>query len=200
MSAFSNKSANVLAEFGSHKVRNGMVIFTLGHSEDVINILSKAKDKGTNFQVNIIESTPKSQGRKTAVKLAKKDIKVNYFADSAMRLAIKNSDIVLLGADAVTQRGVVYADIGSEAVSELAAKYDIPVYFCISIGKKHKEIVQRYEKSKSLESARELWNIKSKRINILNYKYEKVNPRLITGMISDAGILKVPHFISELRE
>lgn len=177
-----------------------MVVFTLGYSNEVLQILLKAKNKGVKFEASVIETTPSFAGRKTAQILAKNGIFVNYFSDSALRIAMKKADLVLLGCDLISRDGTIYAKTGSELASEMAEKHDIPVYFCMSCSKYMPTAADSLEKNKKLGNSNELWNVKNKNINILNYKYEKVNPKLITGTISEFGILKLPFFVSEARK
>ena len=67
----------------------------------VMAILKKAKEQGKKFEVYNTETRPKFQGRITATELAKLGIPVTHYIDSAARLAIKQTDMMLIGCDAI---------------------------------------------------------------------------------------------------
>ena len=123
-------SKSLIVDIGSKKIKNGMVVFTHGHSSNVNAILIEAKKQGKQFEVHNTETRPRYHGRKTAEELSKAGIKVVHYVDLAARFALKKADIMLIGADSINSEGRVINKIGSELFAEVARKYDIPVYVC----------------------------------------------------------------------
>jgi ribose 1,5-bisphosphate isomerase len=120
----------IISEIGAQKIKNGMVIFTHCHSSTVINILKKAKTQGKRFEVYNTETRPMLQGRQTAEELSSYGIPVTHFVDAAARVALKESDMMLIGAESITNEGKIINKIGSEMFAEVAKALDVPVYAC----------------------------------------------------------------------
>ena len=187
-----------IASIGANKIRNGMVIFTHCHSSTVINILKKAKQMKKSFEVHNTETRPLFQGRTTAKELSKLNIPVTHYVDSAMRLALKKADIVLLGADAITPEKAINK-IGSEVIAELANKYDIPVYVCCNSWKFDYHTIFGFEEEIETRKEKEIWKNPPKNTKICNYAFEKINLNLVTAIISEIGDYRPSVFIEEIK-
>lgn len=188
-----------IADIGSQKIRSGITVFTHCHSSTVINILKKAKQQNKHFEVHNTETRPKFQGRITAQELSKLGIPVTHFVDAAARYALKKSDIMLIGADAITSEGKVINKIGSELFAEIAHKFEIPVYVCTDSWKFDPASVFGYEEELEVRKAAEIWSRPPKGVHIHNYAFEKIDAELITGIISEIGIYRPEIFVEELR-
>lgn len=190
------KAKETIADIGSKKIKKGMVVYTHCHSSLVVATLLKAKSKGINFEVHNTETRPLFQGRITAQELAKAGIRVTHYVDSALRLAMKKADIVLLGADAVTAERVINK-IGSELVAETAEKYQVPLYICTDSWKLDPKTLFGYEEDIEKRPYTEVWPSHPKGVKIDNHAFERIDPNLIMGIISELGIFKHSQFIEE---
>jgi len=184
-----------IALLGASKIKDGTVVFTHCHSSTVMNILKKAKDQGKKFSVCNTETRPLLQGRKTAKELSDYGIPVEHFVDSAARIALKKSDLALVGFDAIDSRGRIYNKIGSELLTEAAFKLGVPVYFC---GDSWKYDEKPYENIEE-RSPKEIWPEAPKKVKVSNYAFEIINPLLITGVITELGIFKPSVYLEELK-
>ena len=189
-----------IEEIGSKKIQNGFIVYTHCHSSTVTSILKKAWNEGKRFEVHVTETRPFLQGRITARELASNGIPVTIFVDSAARLALKKANIMLIGCDAITAEGIVINKIGSELFAEVANKYDVPVYVATHSLKFDPMTFFGFEVEIEKRAAREVWEKPPKGIKISNYVFEKINPKLITGIISELGILKPETFIQEVKK
>ncbi len=194
------KSGKTIANIGSKKIKSNMIIYTHCHSSTVMDILIKAKEQGKNFEVYNTETRPLYQGRTTAKELAKKGIKVTHFVDSGMRIAIKEADIVLLGADAITCESKAINKIGSELAAEIAKDFDVPCYICTNSWKYDPQTVFGFDEKIEKRHKKEVWKNPPKNVKISNYAFEMVSPELITGIISELGIYNPFVFVSEVRD
>jgi len=176
-----------------------MVVFTHCHSSTVIEILKQANKQGKRFTVHNTETRPKFQGRLTAQELARLGIPVVHYVDSAARLALKKADIMLIGADAITTEGKVINKIGSELMAEVAEKWDVSLYVCSDSWKFDPKSVFGYEEEIEKRKPTEIWPTAPKGVKIDNFAFEKVNPDLITGIISELGIYKPTIFVEEVK-
>ena len=186
-----------IIKFGSNKVKAGMIIFTHCHSSTVVDILIEARRRKT-FSVNNTETGPLFQGRITAKQLSDAGIAVRHWVDSAARLALKKADIVLFGADAITTEGKVINKIGSELIAEIAQRYDAPVFVCTDSWKFDPKTRFGFEEPIETRSPSEVWKNPPKKATIMNPAFEKISPRLITGIISELGVYKPEIFVEEV--
>jgi ribose 1,5-bisphosphate isomerase len=187
------KDRQKIANFGASLIKNNSIVFTHCHSSTVIDILKAAKAQGKKFVVHNTETRPMFQGRITAIELAKAKIPVKHFIDSAAMLAMKDADIMLIGADWISQKGVANK-IGTEMFAEIATKYfKIPVYCCSHSWKYS-------DKSIVIEQrpASEVWTEAPKNIQIYNPAFEIAESKHIKGIISEFGMLNYKDFLKRM--
>lgn len=194
------EAEKMIAEIGSRIVEEGSVVYTHCHSSSVVNVIRKAKESGKWFRVYNTETRPLFQGRKTAKEIASMKIPVNHYVDSAARLAIKEADIVLFGADAMTSEGRIVNKIGSEMFSIMANKYDVPVYICMDSWKFNPKSILGYEEKIEGRGSKEIWSRAPKGVKIQNPAFERVLPDLITAIVSELGVYPPEIFVEEVRK
>lgn len=194
-----NEAKEKIALFGSRKIKNGMVVFTHCHSSSVVSVLLKAKEQGKEFEVFNTETRPLFQGRITAKELAKAGIKVTMFIDAAARIALKKADLMLIGADAITVEGKVINKIGSELFAVIADRYDVPVYSCTDSWKFDRGSIYGIPVEIENRSEKEIWPNKPRGVLIENPVFEKVDWKLITGVVSELGIHRPEILVEEVR-
>lgn len=170
------------------------IIFTHCHSTTVVLTLIEAKKRGIKFEVYNTETRPRFQGRKTSRELSNAKIKVTEFVDAAARIALKKSNVMLIGCDAILTdskgnvTGVVNK-VGSGMFAEIAYDHKVPVYVLGNswkIAPKNLKIEER--------DIKEVWKIAPKKIKIRNPAFEIVDGKYVTAIISELGILKIKDF------
>lgn len=194
------KSKQEIAEIGAKKIRDGMKIFTHCHSSTVEEIFRKAKEQGRNFTVYNTETRPRFQGRITAENISKLGIPVVHFVDSAGRTFLKECDLFLFGCDAVTAEGKIYNKIGTENLAEFADENRIPAYSVtnswkfdpLTAGGADEEIEQR--------DPNEVWENPPAGVKIMNPAFEVVPPALVSGIITELGIVKPESLVIEVQK
>ncbi len=169
-------------------------IMTHCHSSTLEKALISAHKSGKRFSVLNLETRPLMQGHITAKHLLKHGIPVTMSVDSAMHLLVKECDFVILGADAITKKGVTNK-IGSAALAELAYKHKKPVYIITDSWKFSKNSVPIEERDK-----KEVWKNYPKKLKINNPSFEMIKPKFIESIISELGILKYNSFLKEARK
>ena len=182
-----------ITKFGLRLIKNNSTIFTHCHSSTVINILKYAKKKGKKFQVYNTETRPLYQGRKTAIELAKAKIKVTTILDDAAHDAIKKSNLMLIGADAIL-KDVIINKIGSGLFTELAYYHNVPVYIASNSWKFSNKPVKIEERN-----FKEVWKNAPKNIKIRDPSFEIVKNKYIKAIVSELGILKSSIFIKRVK-
>ena len=194
-----NMSAKKIAEYGAKKIENDMTVFTHCHSSGVMAVLKEARKQGKKFQVYCTETRPLLQGRKTAKELAGLKIPVTMFVDSGARIALKDSDLFLFGADAITSEGKVINKIGTEMFAEVADKYDTDTYCCTDSWKYDPMTVFGYKEPIERRDPKEVWDKSPRGVKIVNLAFERVHPEVITAIISELGVHPPTVFIQEVR-
>ncbi len=189
----------MIAKIASHRIHTGMIVFTHCHSSTVINILREAKKEGKWFRVYNTETRPLFQGRITARELSKLRIPVTHFVDSAARIAIRKADIILFGVDAITTTKI-YNKIGSEMFAVIANKYDVPLYVCGDSWKFDPEGIYGFEETVEKRGPEEVWKNPPKGVKIENPTFERINPDLVTAIISELGVYQPEAFVEEVRK
>ncbi len=192
--------SETISKIGAKKIKPRMTVYTHCHSSAVMDIFSEAQKQKIPFSVCNTETRPRYQGRITASELSQKGIPVTHYVDSALRLAIKESNCIFLGADAIDYKGCIYNKIGSELICEIAKLYKVPVYICTDSWKfdpltdaKHNEIIE-------LRDEAEVWEKAPKGVTIKNYAFEKIDPTLVQGIISELGILQPQAFLAKVKD
>jgi ribose 1,5-bisphosphate isomerase len=184
-------------KFGANLVQNNTIIFTHCHSSTVVSILIEAKRQGKKFEVYNTETRPNFQGRITAKELIKAGIPVTMFIDNSSTAALKEAKLFLFGVDAITAQGTVVNKIGNRMMAEIAEKYDVPRYACSFSWKfDPKTVLGNIEKLES-RSEKEVWPDKPKKLKISNIVFEEIPAHLMTGIITELGILEPGTFVSE---
>lgn len=192
-------SKTQIAEIGAKKIREGMTVFTHCHSGTVTGILIKARQDGKRFTVRNTETRPRYQGRKTAEELAAAGIPVIHSVDSAGRLGIKESDMFLFGADAVTVEGNVINKIGTTALVEFANAYQIPVYSCTNSWKFDPATISGADEPIEERDPAEIWESPPAGVKIINPAFELTSSDKITGIITELGVFKPETLVTEIK-
>ncbi len=115
--ASSENAVKRIGEIGAGRVRDGDTIMTHCNSAAAISIMAEAKAQGRDINVIVTESRPRWQGHLTIEQLDRLGIKTSLIVDSAVRYFMKDIDIVIVGADAVTVNGSVINKIGTSQLA-----------------------------------------------------------------------------------
>jgi len=183
--------ADKITVFGARKLSQYKSVYTHCHSSSVMKIIKAIKPK----VVYVTETRPLYQGRITAEELASAGIKVVYFVDAAMRLAIKRADVVLIGADAITSDGKVINKVGTSLAAEIAEKHSTPFHVCTHSLKYDPRTEFGFDTEIEKRHAGEVWKRAPKGVKISNYAFERIHPDQITTIISDLGVLAPEAFL-----
>ena len=117
----------LIAQNGENLVENGSRVLTFSASGSILEILKKAKAKGKSFHVVVGESRPMLEGRSLARFLGNAKIPVTLITDAAMGIFAKQADLLLVGADSVSETTFVNK-IGTFYLCLLSREYGVPLY------------------------------------------------------------------------
>ncbi|MDP2840718.1 MAG: ribose 1,5-bisphosphate isomerase [Candidatus Methanoperedens sp.] len=116
----SENAVKRIGEIGAKRVRDGDTIMTHCNSSAAISIIAAAHAQGKEITVIATESRPRLQGLLTIKQLDSLGIKTSLIVDSAVRYFMKEVDLVVMGADAVTVNGSVINKIGTSQLAMAA--------------------------------------------------------------------------------
>ncbi len=116
----SENAVKRIGEIGAKRVRDGDTIMTHCNSSAAISIMAAAHAQGKDISVIATESRPRLQGLLTIKQLDALGIKTSLIVDSAVRYFMKEVDLVVMGADAVTVNGSVINKIGTSQLAMAA--------------------------------------------------------------------------------
>lgn len=195
-----NTSKQKIAGIGAKKIKDGMTVFTHCHASTVTGILLEAWKQGKRFIVHNTETRPRYQGRKTAEELAKAGIPVIHSVDSAGRVSMKECDLYLFGADAITAEGNVINKIGTTMFAEFAELYQIPVYSCTNSWKFSPETLKGEDEPIEERDSAEVWKDAPKGVKVINPAFELTPADKISGIITELGVFKPETLVLEIQK
>jgi methylthioribose-1-phosphate isomerase len=164
-----------------------------------LGVIRAARESGKRLGVIATETRPVMQGsRLTAFELLHDGIDVSLITDTAVghMMAMGAINHVIVGADRVLHTGHVFNKIGTYQVAVLANKHNVPFYVAAPLStfdfESNPEDVIIEDRS-----ADEVVKVGKKRIapkgvRVFNPAFDMTPPELITGIITQKGILKPP--------
>lgn len=164
-----------------------------------LGVIRSARESGKRLSVIATETRPVMQGsRLTAFELQHDGIDVSLIPDTAVghmmaRGAIKR---VIVGADRVLRTGHVFNKIGTYQVAILARRHKVPFYVAAPLStfdlKSRPEDVVIEERSTDEVVRVGNKRVAPKGVRIFNPAFDMTPPELITGIITEKGVLKPP--------
>ncbi|MHA2202804.1 MAG: translation initiation factor eIF-2B, partial [Candidatus Hodarchaeales archaeon] len=183
-----NEAKLKIFQTGAERIQDGSRVFTHCHSSITVGIFIEAAKQGKDFEVISTETRPLYQGRKTARRLIKNNIRVTHIVDSAMRWAMNNFNphMVFMGADAITVEGVALNKIGSRLCALASEEEHIPLYICTSLLKYDQATSIGRLSEIEMRAPFEIWDEDvPPGIRILNPAFETIDRNNIAAYITE---------------
>jgi translation initiation factor eIF-2B subunit delta len=177
-----------VAEGALGLIEEGSTIVTLSNSSTVQHALIHAQRAGRRLEVICAESCPSHEGREQATLLANCGLSVTLLEDQAAIAAVEHANLVLVGADMLTNRGLVNK-IGTYAMAKIAREADKPFYtLCGS----EKFLPPGFRPHAPADSApEELWTNQPQDIGGPQQLFDFTPLELLSGIVTEQGILPV---------
>lgn len=183
---YSRNAVTKVAEFGAELISQDKVVLAHSNSSTILEIFKKAHDTGKSFQVILTESRPICEGKELAKELSNLGIQSLYLIDAAIGIGIERADIVLLGADSLTETSLVNK-IGTKGICLMSREAVVPCYAaCESSKFTPKKLSPKKEKPRN---PKEVWDNPPSETSVENYYFDEVPLELFTGIITEDGIL-----------
>ena len=187
-------SKRSIIELGLPYVKHFENVLTHCHSSTAVAILKGIGGVNSSFDVVCTETRPLFQGRTTAKSLLDDGISTTMIADSAAESFIigrgsVSIDAIFIGCDQITLDGYCINKIGSWGIGMAANLASKPLYVVSPLLK-----VDPYIKAKDISieirEDDELWSEAPKELKMFNPAFEIVDAKLITGFMTEFGIIK----------
>ena len=185
------KSATILTHC------NAGALATVGYGT-ALGVVRSAYAKDNTVQVFADETRPRQQGaRITTFELVMDKIPVTLITDGMCSYFMNKGmiDMVVVGADRIAANGDTANKIGTYTVAIAAKYHNIPFYVAAPLSTIDTSIKTGAEIPIEERSHEEVTHINGKRIcaegvNIINPGFDVTPNELITGIITEVGILK----------
>ena len=178
---------------------NAGALATVGYGT-ALGVIRAAKDSGKNVKVIATETRPVQQGsRLTAFELKHDGVDVSLIPDTAVGYTMANGLVnkVVVGADRILRTGHVYNKIGTYQVATMAKQHDIPFYVAAPLStfdlKSNPEDVTIEQRDSSEVTGIGDTKTAPDGIDVINPAFDMTPPELISGIITENGIVKPPY-------
>ncbi|MCA9803701.1 MAG: hypothetical protein KC777_17135 [Cyanobacteria bacterium HKST-UBA02] len=182
------ESAAKIADMAFDLIEPGCFVFAYSFSSTVVSALLNARAKGRYFRVACTEARPSLEGRKFAARLSAGGIEVVHTFDNAMGLVLANCAVAFMGCDGIARPGVVNK-VGSWLLAVGCRELGIPLY-ALSGTEKFVGEDRLFEFEKHHRPGAEVWEDAPRGISLLNNQYDLVPFSLISGLVTERGILE----------
>jgi translation initiation factor 2B subunit (eIF-2B alpha/beta/delta family) len=197
------RSNSAIAELTLPKLSrtpNSLRVLTHSASSSVEEALLLAHRQGLKLSVVCTETRPMLEGRDMAERLAGAGLDVTLIVDAGIALAVQESDVCLVGADAIGLGGVVNK-LGTWSMALAARETGVPIYVLCSTlkfwpaaaGKGPR--LERYD----LHDAREVYDgLAPLRVHNRYFEYTPLD--WFTAFLTDAGEMRRTDVTKYLRQ
>ena len=184
---------------------NAGALATVGYGT-ALGVIRASKESGKNIKVIATETRPVQQGsRLTAFELKHDGIDVSLIPDTAVGYTLANNLVnkIIVGADRILKTGHVFNKIGTYQVALLAKQHDVPFYVAaplstFDLSNNPEDIVIEQRKSSEVTMIGEKKTAPDD-INVINPAFDMTPPELISGIITENGVITAP-FVENIKE
>ena len=165
-----------------------------------LGVVRAIKESGKNIKVIATETRPVMQGsRLTAFELKHEGIDVSLIPDTAVGYTMANGLInkIVVGADRIVSTGHVFNKVGTYQIAIIAKQHNIPFYVAaplstFDLNSNTEDIVIEQRKASEVTS---IGNKKTAPdgINVINPAFDMTPPELISGIITEKGVIRQPY-------
>jgi len=182
-----------IGTYGARLVPEDARVLVHCHSSTVMRVLKQAHDDGKKPHVFCTESRPLYQGHLTAKELSGYGLKVTMFVDGASHLVLsqmRDTDLVLVGADAVTSEGDLVNKVGTAMVAHAAYDHEKRFYSCTATHKFDPLTLFGWPEPIEERPAAEVASPKEfPKVDLFNPAFDLTPAKLVTAYVTEIGVL-----------
>jgi translation initiation factor eIF-2B subunit delta len=159
-------------------------VFTISDSSAVADVVLGVGAKN----VVVTESRPQMEGRNLAERLAGEGVNVLLVVDAAAAMFMESVDVAVVGADSVLYDGSFVNKVGTRIVALAARDQGAPFYVVCSTSKFN--VMNYLGRGVTLEEKEPSEVAEIEGVNVRNPYFEVVPSRLVTGIITEMGVME----------
>lgn len=191
------KSNQQISKRASALIEDNCCVTTISYSMTVLEALKKAEQEGKDFEVICPESRPIKEGIELAFELNKNGISVTVVADCLAPTLLKETDLVLVGGDALSYGGLVNK-AGTYMLAKISQDTKTKVIALLSTQKFMP--IEEISKFIPEEDPSELLEDSKSGVKALNRYFDVTPFDLIDQVITEEGILSPVELDAKLGE
>jgi translation initiation factor eIF-2B subunit delta len=174
-----------LAEACLDRLAEGNVVLVHSYSSTVLRALLAAHEAGKGIRVICSEGRPALEGVRLAEALAVASVPVELCVDAALPGRAAEADVVLVGADAVTETWAINK-IGTYPLALAANATGRPFYLAASLDKLLPPLLAPLLRIPD-RPPEEIWSGTLRMLHVHNRYFDVTPLALITGVMTEAG-------------
>ena len=159
-------------------------VFTISDSSTVADVVLGVGAKN----VVVTESRPQMEGRNLAERLAGDGVNVLLVVDAAAAMFMESADVAVVGADSVLYDGSFVNKVGTRTLALAARDQGVPLYVVCSTSKFN--VMNYLGRGVELEEKDPSEVAEIEGVNVRNPYFEVVPGRLVTGIITEMGVME----------
>lgn len=190
-------------ELGAWLIDDGDNIVTHCHSGSVVKVLVTAWDDWKKIHVYNTETRPLYQWRRTSKDLVSAGVPDTMITDSSVAFFVDNlydNEIhinkVFLWADCIRTNGDTINKVGSFSIGLSAWHSGVPLYIVWSLLKVDVTNTIGIE----TRPGSELWSEAPKWLDIINYAFDLIPAKCITGILTEFGVIRPENILKEIEK
>ena len=165
-----------------------------------LGVIRATRESGKNIKVIATETRPIQQGsRLTAFELKHDGFDVSLIPDTAVGYSMANGLVnkVVVGADRIVKTGHVFNKIGTYQVATMAKQHGIPFYVAaplstIDMKTKAGDVIIEMRKGSEVTGIGDKQTAPDG-IGVINPAFDMTPPELISGIITEKGVVTAPY-------
>jgi translation initiation factor 2B subunit (eIF-2B alpha/beta/delta family) len=171
-------------------------LLTHSASSTVLRTVLYTQEIGRRPRVYCLESRPLYEGRQLAIELAAHNVEVTSIIDSAVYANLQNIELVLVGADSLTEEGVV-SKIGTAGLAVCAQSLGVPVYALADTSKIWPASLGKQPIHERAPA--DVWANAPENIKVQNRFYDITPWHAISGVVTEQGLLTAAEIRAQSR-
>jgi len=193
-----------IRKMGASILNKYKVILTHCHSSTSTGIIIDAFKNNPDLKVVSTETRPKYQGRITSEELFEAGVDVTMIVDSASASFIVDDrylpvEAIIIGADELLKNGSVINKVGSYQMALASEDGKDEFYVATSLLKLDPDRDIVFPEIE-IRDAEEVWGEAPRGMKIINPSFEVVPGKLITGLITELGLIKPGEVLSSAKK
>jgi ribose 1,5-bisphosphate isomerase len=184
-----------IADLAMPLIPGNSTAITHCHSSAAVIVMRKAAAAGLLRAIYVTETRPLYQGRITAKELENSGASIRFITDSAAGFYMKDSDVMIVGADAVAMNGDLVNKIGTFQMAALAKQLNKKVLVAAETYKIATRALTGADVPIEFRSSEEVYGQDPAEVGnpeILNPAFDVTPAELIDFIVTEIGVITEP--------